>query len=98
MEESIIKNEKAREEIINVINKGQTQEEIIKEIKEIIKEIIRLDNKRFERANKKMLIAEKKLVETFNQEQLVLYEDFCKKREKFYKAADEVYKKRYDID
>ena len=81
----------------NEIKKEQTEEEIKEIVTQIIKEAIRLDNKRFESAKKRMLLAEKQLVETFNQEQLVLYEDFCKKREKFYKAADKMYDKRFSI-
>jgi len=43
----------------------------------------------------KMKLAELKLFNSLNDEQKKLYNDFCEKREEFYKHASKKYKKRF---
>ena len=48
----------------------------------------------FRVAQSQMGIAEKDLVNTFNDNQKMLYDDFCQKRAKFYQLASELYKRK----
>lgn len=49
----------------------------------------------FRVAKSQMQIAENDLVATLNEEQLVLYNDYRKKRDEFYAVASEMYQKKY---
>ena len=46
-------------------------------------------------ARSQMWIAENDLVDTLDEKQKALYEDFCKKREVYYGIAEEMYQKKY---
>ena len=50
-----------------------------------------LENKRFRRKKRKMDLAEKELVATFDENQMALYNEFCKMRDIFYTQADGMY-------
>lgn len=49
----------------------------------------------FRVAQSQMQLAENDLVDTLNENQKKLYEDFTKKREEFYEIADELYKRKF---
>ncbi len=68
-----------------------TAEEKKKFLFEVDNAISRLENKRFRRKKRKMDLAEKELVATFDENQMALYNEFCKKRDIFYAQADEMY-------
>ena len=48
----------------------------------------------FRVAESQMVIAENDLVNTFTNEQKVLYDDFCQKRQVFFNLAEQMYQRK----
>lgn len=49
----------------------------------------------FRVAQSQMWIAENDLVDSLNEEQKALYQDFAEKRNTFYKIANEIYQRKF---
>ena len=77
------------------MRKKVTNEEVGKAIGQMAEQIRSELDYEFRVAYSQMCIAEKDLVETLDKTQKELYDDFYKKRETFYLAASEVYKKKF---
>lgn len=64
-------------------------------VENVVKQVQGQMEENFNLAQTQMEIAEEKLVESLSAKQLTLYQDFCKKREGFYKKAKNLYEKRF---
>ena len=64
-------------------------------VENIVKQVQGEMEENFNLAQTQMEMAEEKLVESLSAKQLTLYQDFCKKREGFYKKAKNLYEKRF---
>lgn len=75
------------------------EELIEQEMKDLVARIIKDVNEekqlKFDLNKKKMDETESELVKTFNESQMALYKEYCKKREDFYKSANEIYVKMF---
>ena len=77
------------------MRKKVTNEEVSKVIGEMAEKIRSEMDYDFRVAYGQMGIAENDLVASLNEEQRVLYDDFCQKREAFYNIASEIYKRKF---
>ena len=71
---------------------NEQAEKIIVEVADKVKRELDFD---FRVAYSQMGIAENDLVETFDQNQMKLYKDFCEKRRHFYSLAQELYERKF---
>ena len=75
----------------NNFTKEKTQESVEKITNKVRQEV----TQDFNRAQIRVWIAEKKLLNSLNEEQRKLYNEFYKQRELFYDIANELYVKRF---
>ena len=71
---------------------NEQAEKIIVEVADKVKRELDFD---FRVAYSQMGIAENDLVETFDENQMKLYKDFCEKRKRFYSLAQELYERKF---
>ena len=68
-------------------------EEVKKILKNAVDEIHKELDSEFKVAQAIMYVAEDELVKSLDENQRVLYNEFCKKRENFYLKASQLYKR-----
>ncbi len=77
------------------MKKKFTNEEIGQIMGKIADKVRRDMDYDFRVAQSQMWIAEKDLVNTLDEKQKDLYDDFCKKRDDFYSIAGEIYQRKF---
>lgn len=77
------------------MKKKVTNEEVAEVIGKIADKIKSDMDYDYRVARSQMDIAENELVNSLNEKQRELYEDFYKKREEFYQIASELYKRKF---
>lgn len=77
------------------MKKKVTNEEIGQVIGKLAEHIRHEMDYEFRVAESQMWIAENDLVDTLNEQQKVLYQDFAEKRNTFYKIANDIYQRKF---
>jgi hypothetical protein len=77
------------------MRKKVTNEQVEKLIFEVSDKIRRDMDLEFRVAYSQMGIAENDLVQTFDENQMKLFKDFCEKRKHFYSIASELYERKF---
>ena len=77
------------------MKKKVTNDDVAKVIGKLADEIRSDLDYDFRVAQSQMALAENDLVETLDEKQKALYDDFCQKREKFFAIAKELYKRKF---
>ena len=77
------------------MKKKVTNDEVAKAIGKLAEEIRSEMDYDFRVAQSQMWLAENDLVDTLDEKQKVLYNDFCEKRNRFYAIAEELYKRKF---
>ncbi len=72
-----------------------TDEEVGQAIGKLAEEVRSQLDYEYRVSYSQMNIAENDLVDTLDEKQKVLYNDFCAKREAFYDVAREIYKRKF---
>ena len=77
------------------MKKKVTNDDVAKLIGEVAQQIRDEMDYDFRVAQSQMWIAENDLIDSLDENQKKLYEDFRKKREEFYAIAQEIYERKY---